>query len=171
MILTCPSCGATASAAAWENDMAARETLQAMLALPAPVGKAILGYMGLFRPVQRALSWRKAKRIVDDLAALIAPGHVQLQGKPARPCPPVLWAMAMEQMAWRGDLQRPMKNHNYLRQIVWQLADQADAGREQAQRRAETDGSQRGIRPPSDPDGMSEIMRKLLCKQGGDHAE
>lgn len=74
MILTCPSCGATASAAAWENDMAARETLQAMLALPAPVGKAILGYMGLFRPDKRALSWRKAKRIVDELAALIGPG-------------------------------------------------------------------------------------------------
>lgn len=167
--------------------MAARETLQAMLALPAPVGKAILGYLGLFRPDKRALSWRKAKRIVDELAALIAPGHVQLQGKPSRPCPPMLWAMAMEQMAARGDLQRPLPNHNYLRKVVWKLADQADSGREQAQRRAEVDGTQRVVRKPSDfhklgtefnsvpqevnvEDGMSEIMRKLLRQQGEDHA-
>lgn len=163
-----------------------RQSMQTKNGLPPEVGKVSLAYLALFRPPQRALSWRKSLKILNDLAALIAPGHIQIQGKPARPCPPVLWAMAMEQMAGRTDLQRPMKNHNYLRQIVWQLADQADAGREQAQRRAETDGSQRVIRQPSDfsrlgtefnsvpqetDDGMSEIMRKLLSRQGGDHAE
>jgi len=172
MILICPSCGATHSAEAWENDMAAREALQAMIALPAPVSKAILGYMGLFRPRERALSWKKAKKITTELSSLITTGHVQVQGKPARPCPPHLWAMGMEQMVERAaTLQRPLKNHNYLRQIVWQLADQADAQQEHAQRRTEIDGGQRVIRPPADPDGMSEIMRKLLTQQGGHHAE
>jgi len=147
--------------------MAAREALQSMITLPAPVAKEILGYLGLFRPSARALSWKKAKKITADLAALIAPGWVQIQGKPARPCPPHLWAMGMEQMVARADtLQRPLKNHNYLRQVTWHLADQADAGREQQQRRAETDGSQRVIRPASNQDDMSEAMRRYIAEYG-----
>ena len=37
MKLTCPSCGATASAEAWENDVEARKTIQAIIALPREV--------------------------------------------------------------------------------------------------------------------------------------
>lgn len=156
----------------------ARETMQAMLALPAPVSRSILGYMGLFRPTERALSWKKARKIVAELAALIAPGHIQIQGKPARPCTAHIWAQGMEQMAARTDLTRPMRNHNYLKQIVWQIADQADAGRELQQRRTETDGTQRVIRTRKEqPEEMSEIMRKAIAlhgdpleKQGGTDA-
>jgi len=54
MILTCPSSGATASACAWENDIIAREAMQAIIALPAPVAKVTLGYLSLFRPTERA---------------------------------------------------------------------------------------------------------------------
>lgn len=173
MILTCPSCGATASANAWENDLEAREALKAITCLPPAVAKAALGYYSLFRPATRALSWKKVKTITLELTALVNPGYVQVQGKPARPCPAHLWAQAMEQMVDRATtLQRPLKNHNYLRQIAHQLADQADAKQEQHQRRMETDGSQRVIRPPADPDGMSEIMRKFDAQNGGsDHAK
>jgi len=168
MILTCPSCGATASANAWENDIEARAALQAILGLPPAVAKAALGYFSLFRPEQRALSWKKVRKITQELVTLLAPGHVQVQGKPSRPCPPQLWAAAMEQMVERAaTLQRPLKNHNYLRQIVWQLADQADARQEQQHRKQEADGSQRVTRPQSDPGGMSEIMRKFISSQPG----
>lgn len=173
MILICPSCGATHSAEAWENDVKIRQALQAACALPPQVSKVVLGYLGLFRPAQRALSWSKSLKIINDLSALIAPGHIQVQGKPARPCPPHIWAMGIEQMVARTDLQRPMKNHNYLRSIVWQLADQADAGREHSQHRAELDGSARSARtterrpwtPPAD-DGLSQLERQYLAKHG-----
>ena len=165
MILTCPSCGATASACAWENDITAREAMQAIIALPPPAAKVSLGYLSLFRPEQRALTWRKAKKTVDALAALIAPGYVQVQGKPARPCPPQLWAMGMEQMIDRApNLQRPMKNHNYLRQIVWQIADQADAHREQQGRRHELTGATKSHRPTDDE--MSQAMRAYIEEHG-----
>jgi hypothetical protein len=142
--------------------MATRDTIAAMLALPPAVAQVVLGYLGLFRPTSRALTWRKAHRITTDLAALIAPGYVQVQGKPARPCPPHIWAAAMEQMHAMTTITRPLPNHNYFRQVAWQLADQADARRERDQRAAETDGSQRVARPPSEPEGMSEIMRTLM---------
>ncbi len=168
MNLTCPSCGAVHSAEAWENDIKARQALQATCSLPAELSKVLLPYLSLFRPAKRALSWTKSLGLILELQKLVAQGYIQVKGKPARPCPPYLWAQAMEQMSMRTDLTRPMPNHNYLRQIVWQLADQADAGREQISRQAELDGSQRSKRPPADPDGMSEIMRKYLTING-DH--
>ncbi|MBV5329996.1 MAG: hypothetical protein JZU65_20615, partial [Chlorobium sp.] len=63
MILTCPSCGGTASACAWENDIAAREALQAIVGLPSPVISSTLGYLSLFRPDKRTLTWKKAKTL------------------------------------------------------------------------------------------------------------
>jgi hypothetical protein len=143
----------------------ARQALQAACALPPEVSKVCLGYLSLFRPMQRALSWSKSLRIINELSALIAPGHIQVQGKPARPCPPRIWAVAMEQMVERSaTLQRPLKNHNYLRQIVHQLADQADAGREKQVIKAEQTGSTKIIRPADDE--MSPAMRRYIEENG-----
>jgi len=165
MILICPSCGATHSAEAWENDTMARQALQASCALPPEISKVCLGYLSLFRPRQRALAWSKSLRILNELSALVAPGHVQVQGKPARPCPPRIWALAMEQMVERSaTLQRPLKNHNYLRQIGWQLADQADSGREKQVRQAEKSGVTKVNR--SGDDEMSPAMRRYIEENG-----
>lgn len=133
MRLICPGCGLTASAEAWLNDAEARELLLAVAKLAAPLPEAVLPYLGLFRPEQKALTWKKAKRLVAELVQLTGAGHVQVQGKPARPCPPRLWAEAMGQMVERRErITPPLPNHNYLRQVAWQLADQADS---QAERR------------------------------------
>jgi hypothetical protein len=69
----------------------------------------------------------------------------------------------MQELA--GTLDLPMKNHNYLRSIVYKLANQADSQREQQQRKEETDGSHRMSRQPS-TDGLSEVMRKYLEQYG-----
>ena len=147
MKLVCPCCGATASAESWENDMEARKTIQAIVALPPGVAPEIFGYLGLFRPVQRALSWKTALKLLQELSALIADGYVQVKGKPSRPCPPEAWAAGMRQMvAQRDTLTRPMKNHNYLRQIVWQLADKIDAELEARYNQEERSGNARAER-------------------------
>lgn len=134
MKFVCPSCGLTASAEAWINDAAARYLLLAVASLPHPLPKATLLYLGLFRPEKQALRWEKAGKIVAGLAKLTGPGHVQVQGKVARPCPPRIWAQAMEQMIERREaIRRPLPNHNYLKQVAWQLADEEDARGETSQ--------------------------------------
>jgi len=131
MKLVCPSCGLTASAEAWINDASARDLLLAVASLTHPLPKATLPYLGLFRPEKRALSWDKAGKIVAELVKLAASGHVQAPGKVARPCPPRIWAAAMEQMVDRRDaIRRPLPNHNYLKQVAWQLADEEDGKKE-----------------------------------------
>lgn len=176
MKLVCPSCGLTASAEAWLNDAAARELLLAVATLPAPLPKTCLPYLGLFRPETRALSWAKAGKIVAELALLAAAGHVQVQGKVARPCPPRILSAAMEQMVERRDsIRRPLPNHNYLRQVAWQLADEADAkdelriksyelrggrpaGREESGSRA-GNGEMRGVLKPGEMSPMDAYVQ------------
>lgn len=67
-----------------------------------------------------------------------------------------------------------MKNHNYLRQIAWQLADQADANRELQQEQDERSGWARAERqqerleeqvPP-----LTEHERQTLKRLGLDTA-
>lgn len=141
MKLVCPSCGLTASAEAWINDAAARDLLLAVATLPAPLPKAMLPYLGLFRPEKQALRWDKAAKIVSELAKSVQTGYVQVQGKVARPCPPRIWAAAMEQMVERREsIRRPLPNHNYLRQVAWQLADEEDARGEATRRQMESAG-------------------------------
>ena len=171
MKLTCPSCGATASAEAWENDVEARKTIQAIIALPREVAIESMFYLGLFRPQQRSLSWRVALRIVQDLAALVAAGYVQVQGKPARPCPASIWAQGMRQMVeQRGTLTRPMKNHNYLRQIAWQLAEKLDADLEHRRVREDHGGTPRAHhgQEPREEVVLSEAEKQTLARLGID---
>jgi len=166
MKLICPECGATACAAAWSNDAEAREVLAAIVKLPPQIAANILPYLGLFRPGKRALAWKRARKIVGDLVALTASGHVQIQGKAARKCPPAIWAQAMEDMAARRDrLQLPLKNHNYLKHVAWPLADAADAQQERARNMAERSGAIRTMgddEPGPGFETMTEAEKAML---------
>lgn len=151
----------------------ARQTIQAACALPAQVVKVVLPYLGLFRPEKQALRWSKSLKLINELSAMIAPGYIQIQGKAARPCPPHLWAQALEQMAERRTtLTLPLKNHNYLRQVAYQIADQADAGRERQQHQQVLNGNaqaHRDVQPPAPAahdDGLSQLERAFLDKNG-----
>ena len=151
MKLVCPACGATASAESWLNDAVCREAVVTIAHLPQPLSQVLFGYFSLFRPGKRALSWKKALRLAKEINTLTTPGHVQVQGKVARPCPPTIWAQAMEQMQERrNSLSLPMPNHNYLRQVAWELADRADCERESTGHQHEAHGrasSHRGVDP------------------------
>lgn len=184
MKLICPSCGLTASAEAWINDAAARDLLLAVATLPAPLPKVVLPYLAIFRPERQALRWDKAGKIVAELAGMIALGHVQVQGKVARPCPPRIWAAAMEQMVERRDsIRRPLPNHNYLKQVAWQLADEEDGRNEAAteQRRKQNSASRghsfdsgrqidfrgKDCEKKSAPSGCGPTTPNPLLNQGG----
>ena len=135
-----------ASADAWENDVIIREAVRFVTSLPDPIPKVILSYLSLFRPGRRALSWKKVLRLSKEIATLAAAGHIQVRGKVARPCTPRHWATGMEQMIERRQtLSLPLKNHNYLRQVVYQLADQDDADRERTVRNQELSGNRAAV--------------------------
>lgn len=166
----CPRCAYKAPVSCFVDAAEYGAMMQVFSDLPYEVQKPFLKYLSLFKPASGcAIQPSKVERLTRDLAALVAKGYVSEHGKVDRPCAPVFWVMGMERMQeLAGTLDLPMKNHNYLRSIVYKLSNQADAHREQHQRHQEVDGSQRSSRQPTE-DGLSEIMRKYLAQHGGPH--
>ena len=142
----CQTCGAVAPIEWFLSEADNRQICAILAEMPKDVQAVVFFYLSLFRPVAgRALQARKAVRLMTDIKNLVAAGHVQIDKRPARPCPPKIWALAMEQMVERRDrLTVPMPNHNYMKAIAYDLADQADARAEKAgyaqQRQARTVG-------------------------------
>jgi hypothetical protein len=126
---TCQTCGTTAPIEWFLSETEHRQLCAVLVELPKDIQRVIFHYLGLFRPVTgRAIQAKKAARLLAEIKALVIAGHVQVDRKPARPCPPQIWAMAMEQMIERRDrLSIPMPNHEYLKKIAYDLADQADS--------------------------------------------
>jgi hypothetical protein len=130
MRLICPSCGAIASAEAWENDAAARQALDVVTRLPGVVQSRVLPYLGLFRQGGRGLTWTRALRLLQQLQDMVESGTVRWEGGELRPCPPTVWAAALDAVLARRP--KGLKNHNYLRHVAWEMA----AGRAASEERA-----------------------------------
>lgn len=151
MKLICPGCGAVSSAEAMTSDEACRKTLAVICQMTPPLPPIVLPYLSLFRPEKSSLSWGKALRLAKELSELIGKGYAQIEKKPARKCPARLWAVAMEEMIDRRQrLTRPLKNHNYLRDVAYTLADKEDAETEKKTLAAERGGNL-VTRPDGDP--------------------
>ena len=158
MRLTCPGCGATASMEAWRNDAYVRYFIEALVALPSPVLRQTLAYLGLFRKNGKSLPWPRALDLARDLRSLVETGTVHWQGCETRLCNAEIWSMAME--ATLAATPKGLKNHNYLRQVAWEKA-------EDLARRTETDretARQRRTRETEEePVAMSETARQAVA--------
>jgi hypothetical protein len=101
----------------------------------------------------RALSWRKAWRLLEEIQELVGAAEIAWAQKAARPNSPEVWARAMEQMCVHPPSRLPLRNHNYLRTIAYDLADEIDKTREaqSAKRIAE------GIRTPNAERSMHNV--------------
>lgn len=141
MKLICPVCGATVSLEAWVQDAKARECLSIVASLPEVVASHIPGYLGLFRPRSKALSWSKALRVLQELSAHVRHGWIQWDRGVARPATDAMWGAGLEKMVSRPPRDLPLENHNYLRKIVYGLADETDRQAEYAHNRAERSGT------------------------------
>lgn len=91
------------------------------------VARAALGYLRLFKPPGSELRLIRAVKILRELHDLVRAGTVSADERSAltRPATAAMWAAAIEQL-----LAHPpgkLENHNYLRKVVWGLADKSDA--------------------------------------------
>lgn len=138
MKLVCPACGAHASAEAWENDAEARRALDVARGLP----KGALAYVGMFRkPGGGGVRWATARKRLQELAEMIKPGWIHIdKSTPARPAPLLIWRDAIARMLANPPRRLPLKNHNYLRQVVYDLADNQDREYEKKRTIAERAG-------------------------------
>lgn len=130
MRLTCQNCGAVISLDAALGHDGAREAVQIALQLPAPLGKTLVQYVGLFRPAQRQLSMDRVANLLGELLQMIDTGKVEHKGR-TYAAPQTYWQQALEGMlAKRESLTLPLKSHGYLVTIIAGFADKAEAKQE-----------------------------------------
>lgn len=159
MRVTCPCCDAEFPIESAFADDDGKRLAAALVALDAELARATLRYLRLFKPAKSALRSARAARLVQELADLVSPGTVcrDERGGVRRPAPPALWTAGIEQMlANRATLTVPLDGHNYLRAVVFGLADRADAKAEQQQEQSRRAPSRKAsgpspMRPIEDP--------------------
>jgi len=131
MRLTCPACGAIASAEAWSADADARQCLRLVAELPAAVKGHVLAYLALFRPGSgRGIKWSRALKLLAALEAEIKAPDIQWQAQAARPNSVAAWGAALAQVVENPPPRLPLKSHGYLKAIAYERADEADRARE-----------------------------------------
>ena len=117
MKLRCPVCHSSNSLEAYAADEAGRELLK-LLAGSGPLFRPLVGYLGLFRPASRDLSHERALRLAGEVLELAADPRAM-----AAALAETVEAMRVKRE--RGDV-RPLKNHNYLKQVLGSVADRAE---------------------------------------------
>lgn len=142
MKLTCPACGAAASAEAWENDAHVRQFARVLTALPQAVSVRALGYIALFRPAGgRGLAWSKALRLITELREEVGRPTIQWQRGVARPNTAAAWGSAMERVIACPPRRLPLKSHGYLKAIAYEIADELDKAGEREKVKGERNGT------------------------------
>lgn len=133
MRATCPDCGAQAHIAAFFADDEGKRLAALMADMQPELGRAVISYLGLFKPIKTALRMARAVKLVQELVALVSAGDVCKDERNGvrRPASVAAWTAGIETMlAQRTALTLPLDNHNYLRSVVFALADKADAANE-----------------------------------------
>ncbi|AAP95110.1 hypothetical protein A6046_03265 [[Haemophilus] ducreyi] len=118
----CPACGAINSLDALVANEKAGEAIALALSFNGELGKALISYLGLFRPEKSALSFDRVAVILGELLPCVQAGEIKRDGK-TYPAPVEAWIYAINSMlASRHNLKLPMKNHGYLFEIIsrWQ---------------------------------------------------
>lgn len=126
----CPLCHAHIELAAVAEDDAARELLALVATLDAPLGRALIAYLALWRPAKHDLRWDRALRLAretlaldEDSARLAAALSDTVEGLRAK----------------AGTL--PLRSHGYLRRVLASVkasAAQAEDGAASAPARSRT---------------------------------
>lgn len=118
MKTTCPACGAAFSLDALIGNEGAREAVMTALAMPAPIGRLLVQYLGMFRPAQRQLSFDRVATLLGELLPMIVDAKIERNGR-IWSAPQDYWVTAMNEMlAKRDALTLPLKSHGYLLAII-----------------------------------------------------
>lgn len=155
MHVTCPSCSESFPIAAGFLEADGKRFGMLLAGMEPALGRAVLEYLALFSPGKQKLRLTKAIKLVADLDALVSEITVcrDERGGIRRPVTTSHWVAGIEQMLEKRQvLTLPLANHNYLRSVVFGIADQASADaeirREAWARSGKSTSRGTGISPP-----------------------
>lgn len=116
----CPACGATTSLDALLGHSEASQAFLAAINLVGDLAKPMIQYLGMFRSDSRDLTFDRASKLLNELAADINAKQIK-RGHHFYPAPKAAWIWAINTIIERrdqGKLQLPFKNHGYLYEVI-----------------------------------------------------
>lgn len=116
----CPACGATTSLDALLGHSEASQAFLAAINLVGDLAKPMIQYLGMFRSDSRDLTFERASKLLNELAADINAKQIK-RGHHLHPAPKAAWIWAINTILERrdqGKLQLPFKNHGYLYEVI-----------------------------------------------------
>lgn len=162
----CPECGMKADLSAFVSQGENNQALAAALEIPAPLGARMIRYLGLFRPVNKALSGRKAARLLSELRDVIASGEIT-RNKTTRPASLSVWSTALDLILERPPSGLPLSGHGYLYEIVAGEADKAQAmGEQQREQSARRGDHNLPVKPRHRERSTEEVLAEHKRMQG-----
>ncbi len=107
MLGRCPVCHSHIALEAIVQDDCARELLGVLSGLEATLSRALVAYLGLWRPAKQDLRWDRALRLAREVLAL--------EDDPQR----LAWALSetVEAIRAKGGVL-PIKSHGYLKRVL-----------------------------------------------------
>ncbi len=116
----CPACGATTSLDALLGHSEASQAFLSAINLVGDLAKPMIQYLGMFRSDSRDLTFDRASKLLNELAADINANQIK-RGHHFYPAPQAAWIWAINTIIERRDqskLQLPFKNHGYLYEVL-----------------------------------------------------
>jgi hypothetical protein len=163
MQLTCPCCGVDFPIEAGMTEGDGKRLAALLAGVEAELGRALVSYLRLHKPAKTALRMARAAKLAGELIELVRAGVVRRGHMPARPAPAALWCAGVEALlAKRDKLRLPLHGHGYLLEIVYGLAEQAEAAAE----RAREEHARRGHRPGATPAPGPSLLEQLSRLRG-----
>jgi len=138
---TCPYCRHKFPAAMLEGTEA--KLHEAYSSIPVDITE----YIQLFQPREKLMQPKRELKLVVDVNNMVRIGHVQWKDGVPRNADPSVWAEAIAVMLKRK-LKLPMTNHNYIRAIAWEIADERYRKAYAIRVKAENAGTRMANLPP-----------------------
>ncbi|AWX14249.1 hypothetical protein CEP49_06645 [Mergibacter septicus] len=114
----CPACGSQFSLDVLVANESASQALNAALLINGDLGRALISYLGLFRPAKSSLTFDRVTTLLNELTPMINSQTIQRNGREFY-APVESWIYAINQiLANRQTLKLPMKSHGYLLEII-----------------------------------------------------
>lgn len=159
----CPTCGTRGPLASFAGDAEARQFDDVLSKLPAGLGRLALGYMALFGPTKRSLSWPRALDLLTELSDAIHAQSVHFR-RQIIPVPHAHWQHALREMLDRVDrLTLPLESHGYLIKILVGLHERS-ADRAERDHDAQLRAAPRG--PHGDtPNPMHGVAQRVIAER------
>jgi hypothetical protein len=149
---TCPACGCQADIEAFLVEDEAKRLASRVAGMEPVLGRASLAYLRLFKPPRTALRLSRAVTLIEDLIALVESGTVSRddRSQARRATTAAMWAAGIETMLASPPPDLPLPNHNYLRSVVFRIAEEGGSALHTS-RPAPTAIGPSPIKPPEDP--------------------